>query len=65
MVGGNLVAAPYLLQAIGDPEQLQTAADLSTSSLQTRVQVSVERKTDLAITAILEPRPLVYAQLGS
>ncbi len=65
MVAGHVVAAPYLLQAIGDPEQLQMAADLSTSSLQTRVQVSVERKPDLAITAILEPRPLVYAQLGS
>ncbi len=65
MVAGQLVAAPYLLQAIGDPEQLQMAADLSTSSLQTRVQVSVERKPDLAITAVLEPRPLVYAQLGS
>ena len=64
-VAGHVVAAPYLLQAIGDPEQLQMAADLSTSSLQTRVQVSVVRKTDLAITAILEPRPLVYAQLGS
>lgn len=64
-IAGHALKAPYLLQAIGDPEQLLMAADLATSSLQTRVPVSVARKADLAITEVLEPRPLIYAQLGS
>src|SRR6266851_974156 len=52
------------LLMIGDPEQLGPAADLSASSLQTRVQVSIQRQTELAITEIVTPRPLIYAQLG-
>jgi len=63
-VGDQRLAAPYTLKVIGDPEQLQTAAGLSTSSLQTRVRVLMERKTDLAVTEVLEPRPLLYAQRG-
>jgi hypothetical protein len=49
---------------IGDAEQLGPAADLSASSLQTRVQVSIQRKSDVAITEVVIPRPLIYAQLG-
>ena len=64
-VDGHRVSSPYLLRVIGDPEQLQAAAEISASSLQTRVQVSVERKADLAISEVLSPRPLIYAQLGS
>jgi hypothetical protein len=47
-----------------DAEQLGPAADLSASSLQTRVQVSIQRKGDLAITEVVTPHPLIYAQLG-
>lgn len=64
-IDGHPVSTPYLLRVIGDPEQLQGAADISASSLQTRVEVSVERKPDLAISEVLAPKPLIYAQLGS
>jgi uncharacterized protein YlxW (UPF0749 family) len=64
MVAGHTVGTPLVLQVIGDAEQLGPAADLSASSLQTRVQVSIQRKTDLAITEVVIPHPLIYAQLG-
>ena len=64
MVAGHAVGTPLVLLVIGDAEQLGPAADLSASSLQTRVQVSIQRKTDLAITAVVVPHPLIYAQLG-
>ena len=64
MVAGHPVGTPLLLRVIGDAEQLGPAADLSASSLQTRVQVSIQRKSDLAITEVVIPRPLIYAQLG-
>ena len=63
-VAGHPVFTPYVLKVIGDPEQLQTAADISASSLQTRVQVTITRQPDLAITEVVQPRPLLYAQLG-
>jgi uncharacterized protein YlxW (UPF0749 family) len=64
-VAGHPVFSPYVLRVVGDPEQLESAADISASSLQTRVQVSIARRTDLAITEVVQPRPLVYSQLGS
>ncbi len=64
LVAGHAVGAPLVLLVIGDAEQLGPAADLSASSLQTRVQVSIERKNDVAITEVVIPRPLIYAQLG-
>jgi uncharacterized protein YlxW (UPF0749 family) len=64
MIAGHAVGTPLVLRVIGDAEQLGPAADLSASSLQTRVQVSIQRKSDLAITEVVIPRPLIYAQLG-
>ncbi|TMD64772.1 MAG: DUF881 domain-containing protein [Chloroflexi bacterium] len=64
LIGGRTVSAPLVLLVIGDPEQLQPAADLSASSLQTRVQVDIQRKADLAISDVIAPRPLIYGQLG-
>jgi len=64
VIGGRTVSGPLLLLVIGDPEQLQPAADLSASSLQTRVQVTIDRKTDLAITDVIASHPLIYGQLG-
>jgi uncharacterized protein YlxW (UPF0749 family) len=64
MVGGHAVGTPLDMLVIGDAEQLGPAADLSASSLQTRVQVSIERQNDLSITAVVTPHPLIYAQLG-
>jgi len=64
MVAGHAVGTSLVLLVIGDAEQLGPAADLSASSLQTRVQVSIQRQNDLAITAVVTPRPLIYAQLG-
>ncbi|HVH64989.1 MAG TPA: DUF881 domain-containing protein [Candidatus Acidoferrum sp.] len=64
LIGGHTVSAPLVLNVIGDPQQLEPAADQAVSSLQTRTQVDVQRKTDLAITEVVTPRPLIYAQLG-
>jgi len=64
-VAGHPVLSPYVLKVIGDPEQLEGAADISASSLQTRVQVTIRRQADVAITEGVLPRPLLYAQLGS
>ena len=64
LIGGHSVGNTLVLNVIGDPEQLGPAADLAVASLQTRVQIQIERKTDLAITQIVTPQPLVYAQLG-
>jgi uncharacterized protein YlxW (UPF0749 family) len=64
MIAGHAVGTPLVLLVIGDAEQLGPAADLSASSLQTRVQVSIQRKSDLAITEVVTPHPLIYAQLG-
>lgn len=64
MVAGHAVGTPLDMLVIGDAEQLGPAADLSASSLQTRVQVSIQRQNDLSITAVAASRPLIYAQLG-
>jgi uncharacterized protein YlxW (UPF0749 family) len=64
LVAGQAVSVPMVLRAIGDAEQLEAAAGISASSLQTRVQVSMQRQTDLAITEVVTPRPLIYADLG-
>jgi uncharacterized protein YlxW (UPF0749 family) len=64
LVNGHAVSSPLILLVIGDPEQLGPAADLSASSLQTRVQVQIQRQTELAITEVVTPHPLIYAQLG-
>jgi len=64
IVAGHAVGTALVLLVIGDPERLEPAADLSASSLQTRVQVDIQRQTDLAITEVVTPRPLIYAQLG-
>src|SRR5713101_3706306 len=64
LIDGHAVSAPLSLLVVGDPEQLGPAADLSASSLQTRVQVDIQRQTDIAITEVVTSRPLIYAQLG-
>ena len=64
IVAGHAVGTPLVMLVIGDAEQLGPAADLSASSLQTRVQVTIQRKDDLAITEVVAPHPLIYAQLG-
>jgi len=64
LINGRAVSSPLSLLVIGDPEQLGPAADLSASSLQTRVHVQISRQTELAITQVVTPRPLIYAQLG-
>ncbi len=64
LINGHAVSAPLSLLVIGDPEQLGPAADLSASTLQTRVEVQIQRQTDLTITEVVTPRPLIYAQLG-
>jgi uncharacterized protein YlxW (UPF0749 family) len=64
LINGRAVSSPLSLLVIGDPEQLGPAADLAASSLQTRVQVQIQRQTEIAITQVVTPRPLIYAQLG-
>jgi uncharacterized protein YlxW (UPF0749 family) len=63
-VGGKTVNSPFVLLAIGDPDQLFTAAEIAATSLQTRLQVDIARKPALAITEVIIPHPLIYAQLG-
>ena len=63
-VAGHAVGTSLDMLVIGDAEQLGPAADLSASSLQTRVQVSIQRLNDMSITAVVTARPLIYAQLG-
>ena len=63
-VGGKSVRAPYVLLAIGDQDQLFSAAGVAATSLQTRLQVDIARKPELAITEVITPHPLIYAQLG-
>ena len=63
-VGGNTLRSPYVLLAIGDQDQLFNAAEVAATSLQTRLQVDIARKPDLAITEVITPHPLIYAQLG-
>lgn len=63
-VSGNTVRSPYVLTAIGDQEQLFAAAEVAATSLQTRLQVDITRKPDLAITEVIGPHPLIYGQLG-
>jgi uncharacterized protein YlxW (UPF0749 family) len=65
VIGAHSVNAPLVLLVVGDPELLGPAAEISASSLQTRVQVDIQRKSDIAITEVITPRPLIYAQLGS
>ena len=64
LVAGRSVTSPLVLRVIGDPEQLEAAAGISASSLQTRVQVDIQRQTDLAISEVVTARPLIYADLG-
>jgi uncharacterized protein YlxW (UPF0749 family) len=64
VVSDHSVSSPLLLQVIGDPDQLGPAADLAVASLQTRVQIDISRQNDIAITEVLTPKPLIYAQLG-
>ena len=63
-IAGHPVSSPLVLLVIGDPEQVGPAADLAVSSLQTRVQVQIQRNNDLAITEVVPAHPLIYAQLG-
>src|SRR6058998_3041201 len=63
MIGSTPIVSRGNTLMIGGPEQLEPAADLSASSLQTRVQVDIQRKSDLTITEVIGARPLIYAQL--
>ncbi len=62
VVAGHPVSAPFVLRVIGDPQQLESAADISASTLQTRVRISIQRKADVAIAEVAASRPLIYAQ---
>jgi hypothetical protein len=64
MVDGRSIGSTLVLNVIGDPDQLGPAADLAVTSLQTRIQIDIQRKADLAITEVVTARPLIYAQLG-
>ena len=64
LVGGHSIGSTLVLDVIGDPEQLGPAADLAVTSLQTRVQIVIQRSADLAITEVVTPHPLIYGQLG-
>lgn len=63
LIDGRAASRPWTIVAIGDPAQLASAADAMTRTLQSdpRVSLAVWRsEADLAITATVRARPLVY-----
>ena len=66
-IDGRPVSAPWTIVAIGNPDQLASAADAMTRSLKSDPRVSYagwRSEADLRISAVLAERPLVYGSPG-
>src|SRR5437868_5040501 len=50
-VDGHSTGSTLVVNVIGDPDQLGPAADLAVTSLQTRIQIDIQRIPRLAMTA--------------
>lgn len=62
--GAQVHGGPWVLEAIGDPEHLASAADQMTRTLRADPRVrssSYQASSALSLAAILTPRPFVYA----
>jgi uncharacterized protein YlxW (UPF0749 family) len=63
-VDGNVIASPWTISVIGDPERLAQVADLMTQQLRADRRVRAagyETRTNVAITSVLSAKPFVYA----
>src|SRR5207302_928578 len=64
LIDGASTHGPWTFSAIGDADRLRTTADLMTRALRADPRVKVatyEVGADLAIRAVVTPRPYVYA----
>jgi uncharacterized protein YlxW (UPF0749 family) len=64
VIDGASTRGPWTLVAIGDQDRLRTTADLMTRSLQADPRVAradYDVLKDVTITAVVTPRPFVYA----
>ena len=62
--GAAVHGGPWVLEAIGDPQQLAATADEMTRTLRADPRVrssSYQASSTLSLTAVLTPRPFVYA----
>lgn len=67
LVGGEAQTRPWTIVAIGDPQQLTSAAELMTKTLQSDPRVTLatwRAEADVRITAVLAERPYVYGSPG-
>lgn len=67
MVGGKPEGRPWTIVAIGDPQELASAAELMTKTLQSDPRVSLaswRAEANATITAVVPQRPLVYGSPG-
>ncbi len=63
LVGGRAESGPWTILAVGDPQQLASAAELMTKTLQSDPRVRVaswHAEADLTISAVVPERPFVY-----
>ena len=67
LIDGKAEGRPWTIVAIGDPSQLSPAADAMTRTLQSDPRVSIaawRSEADLAISATVRPKPLIYGTPG-
>lgn len=67
LIGGRAAGRPWTVVAIGDPQQLASAADLMIRTLQSGGAVASatwRADPDLTISAVLPQRPFVYGSPG-
>jgi uncharacterized protein YlxW (UPF0749 family) len=67
LVGGYSEGRPWTIVAVGDPQQLASAADLMTKNLQSDPRVTLaswRAVADVTISAVLPQRPFVYGSPG-
>ena len=67
VIGGKPESRPWTIVAIGDPEQLASAAELMTKTLQSDPRVTLaawRAEADVAISAVIPQRPFVYGSPG-
>jgi uncharacterized protein YlxW (UPF0749 family) len=63
-IDGTAVHGPWVLQAIGNPDQLTATAVQMTQALRADPRVrssSYQASSALSLAAVLRPRPFVYA----
>lgn len=67
LIGGRVAGRPWTVVAIGDPQQLASAADLMIRALQSggaAASATWRADPDLTISAVVPQRPFVYGSPG-